>query len=90
MKHFDRTLENAESEYAIWRDSNPRGLVVNEKLGEWMLHFASCSHLQQFKAFDAKLVESPKTCSDNLAELQEWADRKGEVLLRCRSCAPPP
>jgi hypothetical protein len=62
MKHFDRTVENAESEYAAWRDANPRSFVVNEKPGEWMLHFANCSHLQQFKAFDAKLVESPKTC----------------------------
>jgi hypothetical protein len=91
MKHFDRTMENAESDYAAWRDANPKSFVVNEKSGEWVLHVASCSHLQQFSAFEAKLVDNPKSCSDNLVELQEHASKHNKALRRCRrrSCAPP-
>src|SRR5262249_10269122 len=68
MERFDQTLMNAENHYAVWREANPEGLAVNEASGDWMLHVASCSHLDQFSAFKADLLKNPKSCSDNLAE----------------------
>lgn len=90
MKRFDRTIENAENDYASWRDANPQSFVVNEKVNEWMLHIAKCTHLLQFSAFEAKLVDTPKACSDKLAELRKWASDQNKVLRVCKSCAPPP
>jgi hypothetical protein len=88
MKRFDQTLIDAENLYAAWREANPEGFVLNEGAGDWMLHFASCSHLDQFSAFKADLLKNPKSCSGTLSELEEHASRNGKQLRKCSSCAP--
>ena len=90
MKRFDQSLANAEADYSAWRESNTNGFILNETPGEWLLHRASCSHLQQFAAFEAELVSTPKSCSTDIAELYLYARQQGEQLRRCSSCSPPP
>ena len=69
MERFDQTLMNAENHYAVWREANPEGLAVNEASGDWMLHVASCSHLDQFSAFKADFLKKPKSRYDEETEL---------------------
>lgn len=88
MKRFSRNVKDAETRYATWREANPEGFVINEKSDGWMLHTASCSHLNPLRAVDTTLMETPKSCSSDVSDLQQYSESQDQILRKCRQCDP--
>ena len=53
-----------------------------------MLHAASCSHLDHVKELENRLVETPKLCSTDSSDLQQYAESHDQTLVECRQCEP--
>ncbi len=88
------TFTNADVEFMRWRDTHPRGYIVNHdheaKPSYLKLHRATCRTLASALPGrgDNWTGAYSKTCSDDINELRQWARVKGGELDSCRVCAP--
>jgi hypothetical protein len=88
-----KTFVDDDLNFTRWRDTHPGGFIVNHERQPsaryLKLHRATCSTLQGEPARGEKWTKAyAKTCSDELAALQQWAVTVGGELDRCRLCAP--
>jgi len=87
MIHLAPT-DHGQQQYEAWRAQNPRSFVVSCKRGEWMLHRAGCSHLDQVHMTVADLMGSEKICCTDRAMLERNARAFGRDLVACSHCRP--
>lgn len=78
--------------YFSWLAHHRDGFVVNANRTPsakyLVLHQSQCYHIQKWEGYKST-VTYIKICSDNKAELHEWARRNFNGQLKvCRTCNP--
>src|SRR4051812_48959940 len=84
---------NDDRGYLRWVVVNPSGFVVNSNRvpasNYLILHRATCKHITNPERTNWTTTGYIKTCSTDLAALDNWADRTtGGVLSPCGHCKP--
>jgi hypothetical protein len=80
--------------FQTWRSKNLDGFFINCRSRiDLMLHRVPCSHPGNMKWQDiggfGSLTKKKKVCSENIAELEQWARDDEDAKLRyCKDCFP--
>ncbi len=93
----DEGVKSAHSSFQSWRRENENGFCINVKSkNDLVLHRAYCDHHGDSEWETdgpeswGSLTKKKKVCSNNLRDLQKWAEEKysGVKLRACKDCKP--
>jgi hypothetical protein len=96
MPSKDRPVERFKDDergYQRWLRTHPRGFVFNHFGGsspdDDLMHTSRCDHLYRYEDHGRR-TRVEKVCSDDLRELEAWADaeRGRSGWRRCETCGP--
>lgn len=84
---------NDDDAYLRWIEVNPSGFVLNAAnpptAGYLLLHKASCADISSAKRSNWTTTGYLKVCSNDLSELENWANTAtGGGLQPCKRCNP--
>ena len=88
-----KKIENDDSGYLQWLNSNPKGFVVNSnqppRPNYLMIHRATCRSITGKPSNGEWWTKNyTKICSNDLKKLKIWAKKMDASLKPCKICKP--
>lgn len=88
-----QTFVDDDEGYLAWLEANPTGFVVNTTRtptnAYLVLHRASCGYIRSSEKTNWTTTNFIKVCSEQVADLEEWAKAtSGGLLNPCQRCKP--
>lgn len=84
-------IKDDDVTYGWWKEANTDGFIANLRSVPKevaVLHRATCKHLQPFATQEATYTDSPKACSRDRNEVEQWVRQSGIEIEFCKSCKP--
>jgi hypothetical protein len=84
-------VQNDEAAYVWWLEANAEGFVANlhaPSKNKARLHRARCFHLYPPESGRVHTETTPKACSRDSDEVQQWVRENGFEIVLCPDCKP--
>ncbi len=79
--------QSADEQFKQWLASRSGGFYLNYKWKQaWMLHKADCWHFGS--GAGVKATTNSKVCSEDVKELEKWANDNNVAIMDCPDCRP--